>query len=101
MLSQSETHPLPVIVILLVLVLALGLGLCIRKLRRRGLDRWLPSYFLQALTRCSLRPGEPVHLLLCIADHYEPRRGNASDEVARNRVERWMTEYPRLFGEFR
>jgi hypothetical protein len=41
-----------------------------------------------------------VHLLLCITDHFEPKLGQASPSLARQRVQRWMTEYPRLFGRF-
>lgn len=62
---------------------------------------WLPSYLACAPKRRSLRSGEPVHLLLCVADHYEPKLGGASPDVARARVETWVREYPRLFGEFR
>jgi hypothetical protein len=40
-------------------------------------------------------------LLLCVADHFEPRVGNPSSEVARGRVDRWVAEYPRRFGDFR
>jgi hypothetical protein len=47
------------------------------------------------------RPGEPVHLLLCICDHFEPKRGGAPPDVAAQRVKRWVEEYPKLFGGFR
>ena len=33
------------------------------------------------------RPGEEVHLLLCIADHFEPHNGRVSAATARTRVE--------------
>src|SRR5262249_49790535 len=42
-----------------------------------------------------------AHLLLCIADHYEPKLGQPSRAVADGRVERWVADYPRLFGDFR
>jgi hypothetical protein len=66
-----------------------------------ALDLWLPSYLRQAPRRWFGRAGGPVHLLLCVADHYEPNLGGASEAVARRRVERWVAEYPRLFGDFR
>jgi hypothetical protein len=78
-----------------------GLGLAYWQLRRRALDRWLLPYLSQAHRRRSPREGEPVHLLLCIADHYEPKLGKAPPHVARRRVEQWVTEYPQLFAEFR
>ena len=72
----------------------------ISDLRERGLDRWLRSYVRDYRKRQPCRSGVPVHLLLCIADHYEPRNGNASATVARARVESWREAYPRLFGQF-
>jgi hypothetical protein len=78
-----------------------GLGFGFWQLRRRGLDRWLFPYLLQARRRKKCQAGEPIHVLLCIADHYEPKLGKPTREVADWRVERWVTEYPRLFGAFR
>src|SRR4051794_26965443 len=65
----------------------------------RGLDRWLIPYALQAARR--RRPRGAVHLLLCIADHFEPKLGGAPPERARERVDRWVEDYPRLLGDFR
>lgn len=70
-------------------------------LRRRGLDRWLGQYLLELPKRRSPRPGEPVHVLLCIADHFEPNLGGASPPTAWQRVRRWVEDYPRLFNGFR
>jgi hypothetical protein len=84
------------------ILVAAGLSLAgWRLLRRRGLDRCLVPYLLQAAKRRRRRGGEEVHLLLCVADHYEPGRGNAPPELARARVERWLRDYPRVFGGFR
>jgi hypothetical protein len=82
-------------------VAGVGLGLGWWGLRRRGLDRWLPSYIRQTGRRRARLPGEPTHLLLCVADHFEPQLGKAPPAVADRRVERWVQEYPRLFGDFR
>ena len=62
---------------------------------------WLLSYLLQTGRRRPVDRGQPVHLLLCIADHYEPEHANATLEVARTRVQRWVERYPRLFSRFR
>jgi hypothetical protein len=43
----------------------------------------------------------PVHVLICICDHYEPGHGNASAEQADHRVANWTQNYPRLFERFR
>src|SRR6476659_9011099 len=68
---------------------------------RRGLHRWLIPYLVSPRSRRAPRPGEPVHLLLCIADHYEPKLGGAAPPQASARVRRWVEEYPKQFSEFR
>jgi hypothetical protein len=65
------------------------------------MHRWLPTYLRSAPSRRSPRRGEPVHLLLCIGDHFEPKLGGAPPPQARERVRRWVEEYPRQFGRFR
>lgn len=69
--------------------------------RRRGLHRWLLPYLLSRGRRRGPRPGEPVELLLCVCDHYEPKRGGAPPDKARARVRQWVDEYPKVFGGFR
>lgn len=38
----------------------------------------------------------PLHVFLSIADHYEPMWGGAAMHVQRERVDRWLAEYPKL-----
>ncbi len=38
--------------------------------------------------------NRPLHVFLCIADHYEPLRGKAPLATQRERVERWRRDYP-------
>lgn len=76
-------------------------GVVARNLRRRGLDRWLVPYVLDTPRRRNPAPDEPVHLLLCLADHFEPRWGLPSQKVALERVDYWVREYPRQLGDFR
>jgi hypothetical protein len=82
-------------------VAAAGIAGCWSALRRRGMHRWLGSYLLSAGRRRLPRPDEPIHLLLCVCDHFEPKRGGAPAFVARERVRRWVSEYPKRFGRFR
>jgi hypothetical protein len=77
------------------------LALLAWKVHQRRLDRWLIPYLLQTPRRRLPRPGEEVHLFLCIADHFEPKTGNAPPETARARVQRWVEDYPRQFTRFR
>ena len=78
----------------------LGLGYLARSVRKRGMDRWVIPYLLRGHRR---RPaqGDPIHVLICVADHFEPRVGAVSPQVARERVERWVRDYPTRFGSFR
>jgi hypothetical protein len=80
-----------------------GAGVGWRTMRRRSLDRWLLPYLRQGHRRRPPARGEPVHLLLCVADHYEPLVGKPrpSAAVGWARVERWLHEYPRALGGFR
>lgn len=64
-------------------------------IRIRGLQ---PIPLLQAIS-CGLRTvPKPKHLFLCVADHYEPDWGKASPVVQEGRVQRWVENYPKLFG---
>ncbi len=40
-------------------------------------------------------PRTPTHVFLCVADHYEPMVGGAAAHVQRDRVDRWVREYPK------
>src|SRR5271169_4523754 len=72
-----------------------------RQMRRRGLDRWLVPYLLQTPKRQRPRKEEDIHLILCVADHHEPKSDRATPERAWARIERWTREYPRQLGRFR
>jgi hypothetical protein len=65
------------------------------------MDIWLPAYLRQLPRRWDRRADRPVHLLLCVADHFEPHLGGVTETVARRRLRRWAEDYPRLFGGFR
>jgi hypothetical protein len=66
--------------------------------RHQGLFRWFGQYLLQTPQRRSPAPAENVHLILCIADHFEPSGGQATPQQAKARVTDWVQNYPRLFG---
>jgi hypothetical protein len=70
------------------------------KLRERLAERWLIPYLLQTGRRLRPRRG-PTHALICVADHFEPRMGNVSSDVAHLRVERWVHDFPAMFGDCR
>ena len=42
------------------------------------------------------RPNGPTDIFLCVVDHFEPQIGRPSVSVARERLEDWLSRYPRL-----
>ncbi len=86
---------------ILLVLFAVATGGALWLVRRRHADRWLASYLAQTPRRREPRPGEEVHLLLCIADHYEPKENCVPAEVSRAKVSKWVEEYPWRFARFR
>jgi hypothetical protein len=68
---------------------------------RRSMGPWIGTYALETRRRKTPQHGQPIHVLLCVADHFEPHRGHVSGEVARRRIETWLREFPRLYGHLR
>jgi hypothetical protein len=61
--------------------------------------RWLPGYAWQRLTRSS-SPAEGGHLMIAVADHFEPailphtNGGRAPRDEQERRLEHWCRNYP-------
>ncbi|HEX8523756.1 MAG TPA: right-handed parallel beta-helix repeat-containing protein, partial [Tepidisphaeraceae bacterium] len=70
-------------------------------IRRKNLNKWLGAYIKTARQRRAHKGPSELHVLICIADHFEPANGNVPPALADGRVERWCTAYPRLFSQFR
>jgi hypothetical protein len=69
--------------------------------RRRGMNLWIGTYIRERHKRKAPDREQDVHLLLCIADHYEPRHGDVGTAQAMQRVQAWVQKYPLLFDRFR
>ena len=68
---------------------------------QRRMHVWLPAYLSHRPTMPPVRfDKHPVHVFLSICDHYEPQWGRPAAKVARERVERWRTRYPEIYGRF-
>jgi len=67
---------------------------------------WLPVYLWQRMTRHTVVRG-PVHLIMALADHFEPAYvpnppgGYADRDVQERRLERWCREYPMAVRDWR
>src|SRR5580700_5925075 len=68
---------------------------------RQFLAPWFPACAMRSIASAAAPPSGPIELLLCIADHFEPGAGGATADVADERVNRWVENYPRLFSRFR
>lgn len=77
-------------------------GKLLRRMKYAG--RTMPPYLWQRLTKPS--PQRRVHLIICIADHFEPSSvpgnfaGYAPRDVQLRRLETWCQEYPVNFADF-
>lgn len=64
--------------------------------------KWLPGYALGKVQDAAWWCAKDVkHIYFCICDHFEPYWRNASEEVARKRISRWTSEYPKIAQQFK
>lgn len=72
-------------------------------LKDRGIKFWLPYYLWQCLwpNKEKSDPGKPIHLFLCVVDHFEPFNGNVDYKTALERVTVWSRKYPEFAGQHR
>jgi len=61
---------------------------------------WLPHYFQRELDLLVKRQNVG-HLFFGICDHFEPYWQNASDKQARQRLDKWVTAYPKVAGKYK
>lgn len=85
----------------LVALVAIGLGLTWWQVRRRNMQRWLPTYLRERERYQPVALGHEIHVLLCIADHYEPKADGADVATGMQRVKTWVETYPKQFARFR
>ncbi len=87
---------------LLIVAAAAAVWLVIR-LRRRNVMLWLPAYIKgdwAGRREREDRSEGPVHIMFCVADHFEPGWAKADAETQERRVRRWVEQYPRMFEGF-
>ena len=62
---------------------------------------WLASYIQQTLIARPWPKSGTIHVLFCLADHFEPGVGGPPLETMIARVERWVKAYPRIAAAHR
>ena len=61
------------------------------------LAKWLPNYVSRQIGRSSF----PVHVLFCMADHFEPGTGGVTPAIERERMDLLLREYPKMANKHR
>ena len=68
----------------------------------KRLRYWLPYYLWSRLfPREKPDPTQPIHLFLCVVDHFEPFNGNVDYKTALERVKAWRRKYPEFADRHR
>ena len=74
----------------------------LRRLRDKNLHTWVGGWLRDRVARARApRFRGKRHLLFSFCDHYEPRWGKPSAEVAEARVRAWEEGYPKLAAPYR
>ena len=68
----------------------------------KGLRYWFPFYIWQHfLPRKKPDSTRPIHIFLCIVDHFEPFNGPVDYKTALKRVKTWLKQYPKFADRHR
>lgn len=69
------------------------------RIRRRGLQRWLPTYVAETPARLATRAarrGQTTHLMFLVCDHFEPRHGARDAAQVEARLQAWHDGFASL-----
>src|SRR5690554_4501913 len=76
-------------------LVAAALAVLVLATRQRQLQYWLAAYIRGLFRKAPAAPG-PVHVMVCIADHFEPAWNNVDLERERARMDVWMRRLPSI-----
>lgn len=64
---------------------------------KKNLLVWIGSYIWQKIKgRPRVKHGEPVHIIFCKVDHFEPIQKGSTREEERERMNAWLNGYPKM-----
>ena len=66
----------------------------------RNIHIWILPYLKQRLLSLGRTGSRSVHILFCVADHFEPLWGGADAKLGEERVARWIEAYERIATGF-
>lgn len=61
---------------------------------------WLPYYFQREFSHLVNRQ-RPEHLFFSICDHFEPYWQSATEKMALQRLDTWISEYPKIASNYK
>ena len=71
-------------------------------IQEKGLNCWLFPYLKQYLRKKEeFIEGEPVHIMLCVVDHFEPFHGGGDKKTAEKRVRAWVEKYSLMADKYK
>lgn len=69
---------------------------------KKNLHIWLAQYLARRISPFASNGADrPVHVMFCVADHFEPAWRGAGCAEQQARVLRWKDEYPKIAGKYR
>ncbi len=69
--------------------------------KKKKMQSWLWNYTKSQFAKKPSINGTK-HIMFCFVDHYEPQWKNKDNiELERQRVDRWMVDYPKMASQFR
>lgn len=96
--------PLLLLMIFVTLAVSAIAAVVWREIRARDMQHWLGDYLFPAEPSgrigIPLALEETVHVFFALCDHYEPEFAKPPKDVSIAKVDRWVDEYPRLFGDY-
>ena len=67
----------------------------------KNVNIWLDSYIKQRFRlKENLAEGQPIHIIFCLVDHFEPKWNNPSYTTEVKRVDTWVNNYPKVARQF-
>ena len=61
--------------------------------KKKNIHLWIGSWIIKDWKETT---KEPIHIVLCFADHFEPQWNRPSRQVESERVNRWLNDYSKL-----
>lgn len=89
-----------IFVFLFLFAIACVVSAALALIYKKDMHTWIVGYIKRKKPSKSDIDG-PIHVMFCFVDHYEPQWKNKDNiELERERVDRWMRDYPVMASKF-